>query len=122
MKKSSRPPHLTVVEPGATGPNPSRPLGLHGQALWQKVTAEYAIDDCAGVEMLTQCCQAVDLAEALSARIAEDGEIVRTPSGVKAHPGIKDSLAARAFAVRTLQKLGLNWEPLHLHSGRPVGS
>ena len=52
MKKSSHPPHLTIVEPGATGPNPSRTLGLHGQALWRKVTAEYAIDDCAGVEML----------------------------------------------------------------------
>jgi hypothetical protein len=50
------------------------------------VTAEYAIDDAAGVEMLTQCCQAVDLAEALSARIAEDGEIIRTMNGIKAHP------------------------------------
>jgi hypothetical protein len=86
------------------------------------VTTEYAIDDAAGVEMLTQCCQAVDLAEALSARIAEDGEIIRTMNGIKAHPAIKDGLAARGFVVRTLQKLGLNFEPLRTAPGRPPGS
>jgi phage terminase small subunit len=107
MKKSAHPPRLTLVEPGLTESKPSRPLGEHGQALWRRVTAEYAIDDAAGVEMLTQCCQAVDLAEALSDRIAEDGEIVRTPTAIKAHPAIKDGLAARGFVVRTLQKLGL---------------
>jgi hypothetical protein len=122
MKKSSHPPHLTVVEPGVTGPQPSRPLGAHGQALWRRVLAEYDVSDAAGVEMLTQCCQAVDLAEALSARIAEDGEIVRTPTGIKSHPAIKDGLTARAFVVRTLQKLGLNFEPLRTAPGRPPGS
>ena len=66
-----------------------------------------------------QCCQAVDLAEALSARIAEDGEIIRTMNGIKAHPAIKDGLAARSFVVRTLQKLGLNFEPLRTAPGRP---
>jgi hypothetical protein len=122
MKKSGHPPHLTIVEPGATGSQPSRPLGVHGRALWGKVTAEYDISDAAGVEMLTQACQAVDLAEALSARIAEDGEIVRTPTGIKSHPAIKDGLTARAFVVRTLQKLGLNFEPLRAGPGRPAGS
>ena len=64
MKKSAHPRLLTLVEPGLSAPQPSRPLGEHGQALWRRVTTEYAIDDAAGVEMLTQCCQAVDLAEA----------------------------------------------------------
>jgi phage terminase small subunit len=122
MKRSAHPPRLTLVEPGLTEPKPSRPLGEHGQALWRRVTTEYAIDDAAGVEMLTQCCQAVDLAEALSARIAEDGEIIRTMNGIKAHPAIKDGLAARGFVVRTLQKLGLNFEPLRTAPGRPPGS
>jgi Phage terminase, small subunit len=122
MKKSGRAPHLTLVEPGLIGSQPSRPLGVHGQALWGRVLAEYDVSDAAGVEMLTQACQAVDLAEALSDRIAEDGEIVRTPTGIKAHPAIKDSLAARGFAVRTLQRLGLNFEPLRAGPGRPPGS
>ena len=64
----------------------------------------------------------MDLAEALSARIAEDVEIVRTPTGIKSHPAIKDGLAARGFVVRTLQKLGLNFEPLRTGPGRPPGS
>ena len=74
--------------------------------MWRRVTAEYAIDDAAGVEMLTQCCQAVDLAEALSARIAEDGEIIRTMNGIKAHPAIKDGLAARSFVVQNIAEIG----------------
>jgi glycine/D-amino acid oxidase-like deaminating enzyme len=122
MKEINRPPLRIVGQPDLTGPQPSRPLGAHGQALWRRVMAEYAIDDAAGVEMLTQCCQACDLAEALSDRIAEDGEIVRTPNGIKAHPAIKDGLAARGFIVRTLQKLGLNFEPLRTAPGRPPGS
>ena len=71
--------------------------------------------------MLTQACQALDRAEGLADRIAEDGDIIRTPTGIKAHPGIREELAARGFVVRTLQKLGLNFEPLHLGPGRPPG-
>jgi hypothetical protein len=86
------------------------------------VTNKYVVEDAAGVEMLTQLCAALDRAEALSARVAEDGEIDRTLTGIKAHPAIKEELACRGFAVRTLQKLGLNFEPLRAGPGRPSGS
>jgi phage terminase small subunit len=121
MPKTLGPRQLTLVYPGLSGLQPSRPLGAHGEALWRKVTAEYDVSDASGVEMLTQACQAVDLAEALSERIAEDGEIVRTAAGIKAHPAIKDSLAARGFVVRTLSRLGLNYEPVRTSMGRPPG-
>jgi hypothetical protein len=121
MKKTGAPPRLTLGEPGLTGSQPSRSLGAHGQALWHKTTTEYRIEDAAGVEMLTQACQALDRAEGLADRIAEDGDIIRTPTGIKAHPGIREELAARGFVVRTLQKLGLNFEPLHAGPGRPPG-
>lgn len=119
MEKTAPPPHLTLVEPGSSGPQPSRPLGPHGLALWWKVNAEYSIDDAAGIELLTQCCQAIDLSEALAARIAADGEVIRTKDGLKVHPAVKDSLAARGLAIRTLTKLGLNFEPLRASAGRP---
>src|ERR1700722_18098885 len=112
MKKTAAPPRLTLVEPGLTGSQPSRPLGAHGQALWRKTTTEYRIEDAAGVEMLTQACQALDRAEGLADRIAEDGDNIRTPTriygppGMRAPPGIRGELAARGFVVRTLQKLG----------------
>jgi hypothetical protein len=122
MQKTERSPRLTIVDPPLSPPRPSRPLGEHGEQLWRQTIREYRIEDVAGVEMLTQACQALDRAEGLAARIAEDGEIVRGASGIKVHPAIREELAARSFVVRTLQKLGLNFEPLRAGPGRPVGS
>jgi hypothetical protein len=121
-KKSSKPPLRIVGDLEATGPQPSRKVGEHGMALWNRVVSEYDVSDAAGIELLTQAAQACDRAEALAAHIAEDGEIVRTPNGIKAHPAIKDELACRGFIVRTLQKLGLNYEPLRSAPGRPPSS
>jgi hypothetical protein len=120
-KKPKSPLHI-VTELDGTGPQPSRPLGEHGRKLWRDVVAEYDVSDVAGIELLTQACQACDRAEALAAHVGADGEIVRTPTGIKAHPAIKEELACRGFIVRTLQKLGLNYEPLRAGPGRPPGS
>jgi hypothetical protein len=122
MAKPGDPPRLTLVRPGSTGPEPSRPLGAHGRGLWARVLAEYDVSDAAVVEMLTQACQGLDRAEALAARVEEDGEIIRGPSGPRAHPAIREEMGCRGFVVRTLQKLGLNFEPVRSGPGRPVGS
>jgi hypothetical protein len=121
MAKTGKPPLHMVTDLDGTGPQPSRKLGEAGLSLWNRVVSEYRVDDVAGIELLTLACQALDRAEALAARIAEDGEIVRTPNGFKCHPGVKEELAHRAFIVRTLQKLGLNYEPLRSAPGRPPG-
>jgi hypothetical protein len=105
----------------ATGPQPSRPLGEHGMRLWRQLVSEYFLEDASGIVMLSQACTALDRAEALAERISADGEIVATPMGIKAHPGIREELAARGFVVRTLQKFGLNYEPLRAGPGRPLG-
>ena len=104
-------------------PQPAR----HHHANWAcpvsrfgtKVQSEYRIEDCGGVEMLMQACLALDRADALAARIDADGETIVTKRGLKAHPCLKDELAARAFVVRTLQRLGLNLEPVRPTVGRP---
>jgi hypothetical protein len=57
------------------------------------------VDDCTGIELLTLACQSLDRAERLAAAVEQDGEIVRTATGVKAHPGIREELAARGFVV-----------------------
>jgi hypothetical protein len=121
MANIPKPPTLTVVGPGSTAAQPPRELGRHGMALWQAVTAEYVIDDAGGVELLTQACQAADRVEALAARISEDGEIVHTRSGPKSHPGLRDEVSLRAFIVRTIKAMGLNYEPLRTAAGRPPG-
>jgi hypothetical protein len=121
MKKSGDPPRLTLVEPAATGVEPPRPLGSQGRGLWNRVQAEYDVSDPAGIEFLTLAAESLDRAQALSEAIERDGMVVRTPSGLRSHPALREELANRAFVTRTLQRLGLNYEPLRMGPGRPSG-
>jgi P27 family predicted phage terminase small subunit len=111
---------LTLVEPGGSGLQPPRDLGKPGKALWDKVQAEYDVSDVAGTEILAQACAALSQAEDLRAEIKRDGPVLRDRRGmIKDHPALKHELAARAFVVRALTKLGLNFEPLRAAPGRP---
>ena len=60
--------------------------------------------------MLTQACQTLDRAEGLADRIAEDSDIIRTPTGIKAHPGIREELAARGLSFGPYPEVGLNFQ------------
>jgi hypothetical protein len=115
-EKSGKPPFTIVGSSQLTPIPPPRKLGDPGLSLWTQIQSEFRIDDVAGIELLMQACLAADRAEALAAAIDEDGERVHTKQGLKAHPCLKDELAARSFIVRTLQRLGLVDEVI-----RPVG-
>jgi hypothetical protein len=122
-KKTRHPPLAIVGQPAstselsaATAIPPPRKLGSAGLALWNSVQAEFRIEDCGGIELLAQACAAADRAEALAARIDEDGETIHTKLGLKAHPALRDELAARSFIVRTLQRLGITDEVI-----KPIG-
>ena len=119
MPKNPAQPALSVVSPETTGGAPPRDLGQHGRKLWDEVQAAYGITDRGGVELLAQCCAALDRAEALAEAIARDGPVVYSLSGPKSHPAAKDELACRAFIVRTLERLGLNVEAVKPGPGRP---
>jgi hypothetical protein len=93
---------------------------MHGMALWRRVYADYRIEDVGGIELLSQACATVDLVEALSARIAKDGEVIYVKGIPRAHPAQKEALACRGFIVRTLNRLGLNVETVK-PVGRPSG-
>ena len=41
--------------------------------------------------------------------------------GLEEHPAMKPELAARAFVVKTLARMGLHLEPLRAGRGRPGG-
>jgi hypothetical protein len=79
----------------------------------------YRLDDVGGREILYQACAAADTAEELSAVIAEDGPRFMTKHGVKAHPCLKDRLAARAFVAKGMRTLGLDVEAVYPGPGRP---
>jgi hypothetical protein len=111
-----------VPHPAATSSPPPRNLGPDGQSLWRRVMEEYEIEDCGGIEMLAQACQSLDRAEALRREIERDGEVLRVGGTVKDHPALKHELANRAFVVRTLARLGLNFEPVKPSVGRPGNS
>ena len=110
-------PSLKLVKPSpVTGSQPSRPLGKAGGALWRTIMTDYEIADSGGLEMLLQACAALDRAENLRLEIDRDGEVIRTRGTVKDHPALKHELANRAFVVRTLSRLGLNFETV-----KPIG-
>jgi hypothetical protein len=107
------------LNPAATPSQPPRTLGDRGLSLWNRITSEYQIEDCGGLEMLAQACQALDRAETLRSEIERDGEVLRLQGTVRDHPALKHELANRAFVVRTLVRLGLNFEPVRPSVGRP---
>jgi hypothetical protein len=106
---------LAPANPGVTPPK----LGEDGMALWRRVTGEYDVSDAGGYEMLRQACEAADDLARYSEIIAQDGSMITTSTGRKEHPLIKHTAIARAFIVRTLSRLGLNYEPLRMGIGRP---
>jgi hypothetical protein len=114
---------FTVVG-GSPEPDPiGMPTGLEaaGATLWRQCTTEYDISDCAGAAMLEAACRALDRAERCRKIIDADGEVTMTRAGPREHCLLKCELASRAFTVRTLARLGLSFEPLRSHSGRPPG-
>jgi hypothetical protein len=115
---TTRKPPLSVVRPGAVDLEPPRPLGVHGRQLWDSVQREHGIQDIGGVETLAQGCAGLDRAEQLAVQIGTDGLMIRTKTGLKARPALRDELAARAFIVRTLERLGITIEAVK-RVGRP---
>jgi hypothetical protein len=114
-------PPLTVVPLASSGPPPPASLEQAGQDLWRRVMHEYRIDDCGGRELLAQACGACDRLADIKANIDQDGAVIRTRGGmVRAHPALKDEISCRAFICRTLQRLGLDVEPLK-NIGHPGG-
>jgi hypothetical protein len=112
-------PPLSVVGSDFTGASPPFVLGKHGRSLWDRIQGEYDVSDSAGVEMLAQACAGADLAERLNEEVERDGAVIRARGSVRTHPAVKDLIAARSFVVRTLIKLGLNYEPVRASAGRP---
>jgi hypothetical protein len=99
---------------------PPASLGEAGTKLWSSIMAEYDISDAGGIALLSQACEAVDGIAEDAAAIARDGRLIRGKFGAREHPLLKHQLAQRAFVCRTLQRLGLNLEPVKA-VGRPAG-
>jgi hypothetical protein len=112
---------LALVDPGSI-PEPARPVGPHGRAVWNRVMSAYAIEDVGGTEILLLIAQSIDRAERCREAIDRDGEMVRGADGVmRRNPLLRDELTNRAFAMRAIDRLGINKEAIK-PMGRPPTS
>src|SRR5262245_49841975 len=102
---------LHLITPGSDVPSPPPDLCEAGSSLWRAIVAEYVIDDAAALTLLAEACRAADRAAQRAAAIASDGLVVATAQGPRDHALLKHEIANRSFCVRTLQRLGLNYEP-----------
>jgi phage terminase small subunit len=112
---------LLVRHPSTTLPEPPCELGKHGRDLWNGIVRDYEFGDRGSIETLAQACAAADRAATFAARIKRDGITIPNQSGgFRDHPLIRHELAARAFVVSALARLGLDLEPTKL-ANRPGG-
>jgi hypothetical protein len=119
--KTSKPPLSIVPPPTRTAIPPPRKLGEAGRTLWDNLQTEFIFDNAGDIELLMQCCLAADRAQMLADLIERDGATIETEMGLKAHPCLKDELAARSFVARCLQRLGVT-EQRDAKIGRPAKS
>ena len=98
-------PTLSVVNANAVKPPPR--LGADGQALWNRLACAYDFSDECGRELLAQICEAARTIRNLSDEIEDNGALLRSRNGAfKRNRVHRDMLAARAFIVRTMLRLG----------------
>lgn len=98
-------------------------LSSEAQSWWDKLTAEYALDDEAGKLLLQTALEAFDRMKRAGERINADGEAVEDRFGqVKPHPLLNAERDARSQMLAALKQLNLDVEPLRDGPGRPPGS
>jgi P27 family predicted phage terminase small subunit len=101
---------------------PPKHLSTEAKRWWKKLTAEYTLDDSAGLLLLTTGMEAFDRMRQAQQVIAADGPSVVDRYGrTKAHPLIAVERDARAALHRAMRELNLDLEPLRPGPGRPPG-
>ena len=89
-------------------PTPPSDLGAAGRELWQRLTADYRIDDRAGQAVLGVACRAADRAETCRVAVAKDGLVVRDRfRQTRPHPLLAVERSARAQMLAALRQLSL---------------
>lgn len=113
--------HVVGNDPSVTTPAPPEHLGAAGRDLWLSIQNQYEITDAGGCALLQQAAEAADRVRECRELIAEQGAVMRTKTGAKAHPLLATERDARAALLRAVRYLGLDIEPLRDKPGRPPG-
>jgi len=87
------------------------------------VRRDYAIDDAAGVALLTTAAECLDRMRAAQAAISEHGETVTDRYGqIKVNPACSLEKDARNGFLAAIKEMNLDIEPLRDSPGRPPGA
>jgi P27 family predicted phage terminase small subunit len=106
-----------------SAPRSPKTLSAEARRWWARIVTEYAVDDDAGILILTTAFEAFDRMRQAQERIAADGATVVDRFGqVKPHPLLPTERDARAQFLAALRQLNLDLEPLRDGPGRPPGS
>ncbi|CAM5277028.1 hypothetical protein [Rhodanobacter lindaniclasticus] len=98
-------------------------LSKEAASTWKRITADYEIEDEAGILLLTTGLEAFDRMRQCQAAIKRDGPQVLDRFGyLKAHPLLPAERGARTQMLAAFKALHLDIEPLHARPGRPAGS
>ncbi len=85
---------------------PPRGTGKAGAALWRAVLAEYELEEHETL-LLREAVRTVDALDELAARVAQDGVVVPSPQGDRAHPALVEARQQRITLARILAALRL---------------
>ncbi len=96
---------------------PKPPAGVRapGRRLWAAVTDDYELEEHE-LALLREAARTVDLLDRLDRRVREDGPIVSSPQGDRAHPAAVEARQQRIALARLLASLRL---PAGDEAGRP---
>ena len=87
-------------------PNPPRGTGKAGAALWRAVLAEYELEQHE-LLLLREAVRTVDVLDELSERVAQDGPVLASAQGDRAHPALVEARQQRITLARLLAALRL---------------
>jgi hypothetical protein len=84
------------------------PTGLRtpGRRLWSSVADEYDLEEHESAVLL-EAARTVDLLETLNTHVQNDGAIIDTPQGTRAHPAAVEARQQRIALARLLAVLRL---------------
>lgn len=87
---------------------PKPPVGVRapGRRLWLSVTDVYVLEEFE-LAMLREAVRTVDLLDALDRRVRDEGPIVASPQGDRAHPAAVEARQQRITLARLLASLRL---------------
>lgn len=97
-------------------------LSEEAKSWWDKLIAEYSIDDPAGLLILQTCLEAFDRMRQSQQILARDGTVIQDRFGQrKPHPLTTVERDSRSQMLAALKSLNLDLEPIKAIGRPPAG-